>query len=116
MRRRDLTRLPVRHRLSATERASASRNGFAMSDVMPRLNADAALYKAANDALRALRDDLVRRARHSGDFRLVAEFGENLMRYSASTVSQAAGLTYAAEVAYRTADDLVAASVEGGRQ
>lgn len=31
MRRRDLTRLPVRHRLSATERASASRNGFAMS-------------------------------------------------------------------------------------
>lgn len=31
MRRRDLTRLPVRHRLSATERASASRNGFLMS-------------------------------------------------------------------------------------
>ncbi len=31
MRRRDLTRLPVRHRTSATERASDSRNGFAMS-------------------------------------------------------------------------------------
>lgn len=31
MRRRDLTRLPVSHRLSATERASASRNGFLMS-------------------------------------------------------------------------------------
>ncbi len=33
MRRRDLTRLPVSHRLSATERASASRNGFAMSQL-----------------------------------------------------------------------------------
>lgn len=31
MRRRDLTRLPVRHCLSATERVCASRNGFAMS-------------------------------------------------------------------------------------
>jgi hypothetical protein len=87
-----------------------------MSDVMPRLNADPALYKAANEALRALRSDLVRRAETSGDFRLVIEFGENLMRYGASTVSQAAGLPYAAEVAYRTADDLVAASVNGGRQ
>lgn len=116
MRRRDLTRLPVRHRLSATERASAYRNGFVMSDVMPRLNADPALYRAANEALRALRDDLVRRARGSGDFRLVAEFGESLIRYGASTVSQAVSLPYAAEVAYRTADDLVAASMKGGEQ
>lgn len=85
-----------------------------MPDLMPRLNADPALYKAANDALRALREDLVRRADGPGDFRLVAEFGESLMRYGASTVSQARGLRYAAEVAYRTADDLVAASVKGG--
>lgn len=116
MLRRDLTRLPVRHRLSATERVCASRNGFAMPDVMPRLNADPALYQAANDALRALRDDLLRRAEISGDFRLVREFGENLLRYGASTVSQAASLPYAAEIAYRTADDLVAASMKGGRR
>lgn len=115
MRRRDLTRLPVCHRLSATERVCAFRNGFAMPAVMPRLNADPALYQAANAALRELRDDLLRRAEISGDFRLVREFGENLLRYGASTVSQAASLPYAAEITYRTADDLVAASMKGGR-
>ncbi|KQT17711.1 hypothetical protein ASG40_16960 [Methylobacterium sp. Leaf399] len=86
-----------------------------MSDLKSRLDADRRLYDAADDALRALRADLVRRAEAVGDYQMVVDFGERLLRYSASTIAKAASFPDAAEHAYRTADDLVAQSMVAGR-
>ena len=87
-----------------------------MSKVRSRLDADNELYAAADKALRALRDDLLRRADQANDYRLVVQFGERLLRYSTGTIARVSGFPQAAEHAYRAADDLVAASFkEAGR-
>lgn len=84
-----------------------------MSDLKSRLPADRCLYNAADDSLRALRDDLIRRARASGDYSLVVDFGERLLRYGCRSIAGAAGNIVAAEHAYRAADDAVAAPLAG---
>ncbi|MFY9292708.1 MAG: hypothetical protein WAP03_18740 [Methylorubrum rhodinum] len=86
-----------------------------MSDLKSRRHADRSLYDAADDALRALRADLVRRAEETGDYRMVVDFGERLLRYGSTTIAKATSLPNAAEHAYRAADDLVARSMEAGR-
>ena len=85
-----------------------------MSDLKPRLYADRSLYDAADAALRALRFDLIQRAEASGDYRMVIDFGERLLRYSCNSIAGASNLPNAAEYAYRAADGLVAASVKRG--
>ncbi|GJD88208.1 hypothetical protein BHAOGJBA_1721 [Methylobacterium hispanicum] len=87
-----------------------------MSETKPRLCADRSLYDAADDALRTLRQDLVQRAQASGDYRMVVDFGDRLLRYGSSTIAKAASFPEAAERTYRTADDLVTASIRGGAQ
>lgn len=85
-----------------------------MSDLKPRLSADRSLYDAADAALRALRLDLIQRAQASGDNRMVIDFGDRLLRYGCNSIAKASSFPCAAEHAYRAADDLVAAFVQGG--
>ncbi|MCJ2034529.1 hypothetical protein [Methylobacterium sp. J-068] len=84
-----------------------------MSDLKPRLTADRRLYDAADAALRALRLDLIQRAEGAGDYRMVVDFGDRLLRYGCNSIAKASSLPRAAEHAYRAADDLVAASIKG---
>ncbi|MFH6783583.1 MULTISPECIES: hypothetical protein [Methylobacterium] len=87
-----------------------------MPELKTQLRADPSLYAAADAALYALRHELVRRAREAGDYRMVVDFGDCLLRYGGSTIAKATSLPDAAERAYRVADDLVAASMQGGEQ
>ncbi len=47
---------------------------------------------------------------------MVVDFGDRLLRYGGSTIAKASSAPDAAEHAYRVADDLVAASMQGGEQ
>ncbi|SFV06130.1 hypothetical protein SAMN02799631_04359 [Methylobacterium sp. 174MFSha1.1] len=87
-----------------------------MPELKTQLRADPSLYDAADAALRALRQDLVRRAQAAFDYEMVVDFGDCLLRYAGSTIAKASSTPNAAEHVYRVADDLVAASVQGGEQ